>query len=403
MQRLVFGSTSRLLNYDFLMILLIGMTYRALGVLLDRYFSADRQEMQVKLVSGVTGNATMEANKRIWDLAQLARRSSSVSEILREGDPDPRPALAAIRDGHDFLGALNSFLAEYGHREVRMDILYPTWGEDPKPVFGFIRGYLDVGEEQSPYHHQERLVKDREEATGRASERLRRDLRGRLIAGPIFRFVLNSAQSHTRERDTMHFEMTRLFPPFRRLLLELGRRWVGRGLLQAPDDIFFLSLDEMAEVARQPRSMASEVQRRRVELATARRSAPPVTIRDGRPVFAAGASESAGQLRGIGGSPGVASGAARVILGPEDFGKLRSGDILVAPLTTPVWTPLFAIAGGLVTEVGGILSHGAIVAREYGIPAVMGVAGATTLLKNGEQLTVDGDQGLVSRAAAAGE
>ncbi|MFQ5857809.1 MAG: PEP-utilizing enzyme, partial [Anaerolineae bacterium] len=89
------------------------------------------------------------------------------------------------------------------------------------------------------------------------------------------------------------------------------------------------------------------------------------------------------------------TGVARVIRGPEEFGRLQNGDILVAPLTNPVWTPLFAIAGGVVTEVGGILSHGAIVAREYGIPAVMGVAGATTVVQEGQMVGVDGSKGIV--------
>jgi len=105
---------------------------------------------------------------------------------------------------------------------------------------------------------------------------------------------------------------------------------------------------------------------------------------------------SEGQLGGLGASPGVATGVARVIRGPEEFGKLKNGDILVAPLTNPVWTPLFAIAAGVVTEVGGMLSHGAIVAREYGIPAVMGIPGATKLVREGEMVRVDGNKGVVS-------
>ena len=91
----------------------------------------------------------------------------------------------------------------------------------------------------------------------------------------------------------------------------------------------------------------------------------------------------------------MVTGMARLIRGPEEFGKLQNGDILVAPLTNPVWTPLFAIASGVVTEVGGILSHGAIVAREYGIPAVMSVAGATRLVQEGQMMTVDGSKGIV--------
>src|SRR4029453_13282850 len=118
-------------------------------------------------------------------------------------------------------------------------------------------------------------------------------------------------------------------------------------------------------------------------------------LRDGVPVEAvrvASGDKVEGQLRGIAGSPGVASGIVRVIRGPQEFEKLQRGEILVAPLTNPVWTPLFAIAGGIVTQVGGILPHGAIVAREYGIPAVMTVQDATNVLQDGQQVTVDGNR-----------
>ena len=106
-------------------------------------------------------------------------------------------------------------------------------------------------------------------------------------------------------------------------------------------------------------------------------------------------SPAGGDLQGIAGSPGVISGPARVIRGPDQFGTLEKGEILVAPLTNPVWTPLFAIAGGIITEVGGILSHGAIVAREYGIPAVMSIPGATQAISDGQFITVDGNRGVV--------
>jgi phosphoenolpyruvate synthase/pyruvate phosphate dikinase len=108
------------------------------------------------------------------------------------------------------------------------------------------------------------------------------------------------------------------------------------------------------------------------------------------------AEVSEGQVSGLGASPGVATGTARVIRSPEEFGKLKNGDILVAPFTNPIWTPLFAIAGGVVTEVGGMLSHGAIVAREYGIPAVMGIPGATGTMSDGKTVRVDGNRGIVS-------
>ena len=124
----------------------------------------------------------------------------------------------------------------------------------------------------------------------------------------------------------------------------------------------------------------------------------PEIIRDGREIFLGASSPAMDTddcLTGVAGSPGVISGISRVVSGPEEFHKLGKGEILVAPLTNPVWTPLFAVAGGLVTEVGGILSHGAIVAREYGIPAVMSVNGATRQIPEGQMVTVDGNSGVV--------
>lgn len=398
-RKLVLVDASRLINYDFLMIALIGITYQMLGALLEKYFGEESEHVRAKLISGVTGNVTMEANKRIWDLAQMAKASPVVSRALRRySGAELRAQLERSPEGRDFLAALGRFLAEYGHREIRMDILYPTWGEDAAPVLGFVRGYLDVSDSQSPYRQQERLVKQREELAEQVRKRVQRDWVGRYVIAPIFRWVLKHTQAHTRERDTMHFELTRLFPPFRRLLLELGRRWSARGLIEKPEDIFFLTLDEMAQIAESPRAMHDRVRERRAEFEASKQHVAPPIIRDGQEIFdesAAPAESAEGQYRGIAGSPGRATGTVRVIRSPDEFDKLQGGDILVAPLTNPVWTPLFAIAGGIVTEVGGILSHGAIVAREYGIPAVMSVRDATRVLIEGQRVTVDGNKGVV--------
>jgi phosphoenolpyruvate synthase/pyruvate phosphate dikinase len=397
-RNLVFGTVSRLLNYDYLMIELIHITYQMLGAWLQRYFGNESDEIRSKLISGVTGNVTMETNKRLWDLAQSAKASPTVCAVLRGGGPDLRAKLEQTKQGQEFLVELDRFLAEYGHREVRMDILYPTWIEDPAPVLAFVRRYLDVPESQSPQRQQERLVKQREELALTVQARLQQDLFGRVVVWPIFRTMLRHTQKHARERDTMHFEFTRVFPPFRRLLLEMGRRWTTHGFLAQPEDIFFLTLDEITQLAESPHPMQETVKERRAELEHSRSRPAPSKIRDGAEVMPESAAEAdavEGQLRGIAGSPGTVKGIARVIRGPEEFDKLQNGDILVAPLTNPVWTPLFAIAGGLVTEVGGILSHGAIVAREYGIPAVMAVPEATHALQDGQRLTVDGNKGVV--------
>jgi phosphohistidine swiveling domain-containing protein len=397
-RRLIFNHTRRLLDYDFLLIALTGLSYQMLGSLLERYSAGDSEELQAKLISGVTGNVTMETNKHLWDLAQVAKVSPAVSDLLRTHDPaEVVDRLEQMEEGKAFLQALDLFLDEYGHREIRMDVLYPTWGEDPAPVLGFVRGYLDVGEAHNPYPQQARLVEEREELTKKVLGQLERDLLGRTLVSPIFRWVLGHSQANTRERDTAHFELTRVFPPIRRLLLELGPRWTARGLTDKPDDIFFLRLEEIEEMALVPRPMKDVVQARRAEFEEDKLRPWPDIIRGDQETYAQGPPEEGldGQLQGIASSPGVVSGVARVIRGPHEFGRLQKDDVLVAPLTNPAWTPLFAIASAVITEVGGILSHGAIVAREYGIPAVMSVAGATTRVPDGDPITVDGNSGLV--------
>lgn len=398
-RELVFGTLSRLINYDYLMIALIRLTYQMLGGWLHRYFGDESEEVRTKLVSGVTGNVTMETNTRLWDLAEIAKGLPAVRAELRAGTIDIRSRLEQTEEGRAFLVEFDRFLKEYGHREFRMDILYPTWGEDPTPVFGFLRSYLDLDPKASPHRQQERLAQQRQELARTVEARVKQDLVGRLVLWPIFHRILTETQAHTRERDTMHFEFTRVIPPFRRMLLELGRRWTVQHLIDEPEDIFFLTLDEIDELTLSPHPMMDKVKVRRAELERSRLRPAPWILRDGQEVVLArpddGGERVDGQYRGIAGSPGVVTGSVRLIHGPEEFDKLEKGEIMVAPGTNPVWTPLFAVAGGLITEVGGILSHGAIVAREYGTPAVMAVADATKLFHDGQRVTVDGDKGIV--------
>jgi pyruvate,water dikinase len=196
----------------------------------------------------------------------------------------------------------------------------------------------------------------------------------------------------------MHFEMTRLFPPLRCPMLELGKRWQERGLLDERGDIFYLEIDEIMRMPKTPQPMQDKARLRKETFLSAHHTPCPNIIRDGEEIFGAQAETEevrASGLQGVAGSPGVVTGITRIIKSPEEFTRLKKGEILVAPITNPVWTPLFSIASAVITEVGGILSHGAIVAREYGIPAVMSVAGATLLLHDGQRITVDGNKGLI--------
>jgi len=397
--RLPFEYANKLLDYDFLMIAVIGRSYRLLGAMLKRFYQADTDEVVAKLISGVTGNVTMETNKRLWDLAQIARSAPSVAAVLRGNDStQARELLQQTEAGQKFIQAMDQFLDQFGHREVHMDILYPTWCEDPEPVYSFIRSYLDADESQSPYRQQERLTREREQLTRMVIKDVEKSVTGRLFLAPVFKWILRQTQIHTRERDTMHFEMTRLFPPLRRFMLELGKRWQERGLLDESEDIFYLDVNEIMAMPEKPQPMQDKVRVRKDAFLYAQHHTCPNIIRNGEEIFGAETGSVEGEasgLQGVAGSPGVVTGITRIIKSPDEFTKLKKGEILVAPITNPVWTPLFAVASGVVTEVGGILSHGAIVAREYGIPAVMSVAGVTRLLHDGQRITVDGNKGLV--------
>lgn len=399
MKHVLFGSTRQLLDYDFLLIAVTKRVFQLLGDLLEPYFGEEAGALRSKLVSGMTGNATMKTNIYLWDLAQMAKASPSVRDALRErNDEILVQQLEESTDGRAFLDELYKFLKTFGHREVRLDILYPTWCEDPSPVFNFMRGYLDVREDQDPHAQQARLAQQRQELKEQVKARLARDSRGRHLIWPVFHWLLEHIEFHTRERDTMHFEMTRIFPPFRRILRELGSRWSACGVIQEPDDIFFLTFDEWEAMANKAEPMSEIVSKRREEFEINKRRPWPNVISGRQEIYTQGAEptkDGSGRLGGVAGSPGVVTGRARVIRGPEEFHLLQEGEILVAPLTNPVWTPLFAIASGLVTEVGGILSHGAIVAREYGIPAVMSIANATQHVLDGQTIMVDGNQGCV--------
>jgi pyruvate,water dikinase len=195
------------------------------------------------------------------------------------------------------------------------------------------------------------------------------------------------------------------------MLRELGRRLADAGVIEQADDIYWLKEDEVqgfvaALDRREPLvSMAETVHERKALWRARKRATPPPQLPVGKKymgfdlegVLAGGEGGLEGDtIRGVGASPGQVTAPARVLHGPEDFDQMKPGDILVAGITTPAWTPLFAMASGVVTDIGGPLSHGSIVAREYGIPAVLGTGIATKTIQSGQTITVDGSIGTVT-------
>jgi pyruvate,water dikinase len=395
----IYGPARELLDNNFLLIAVTKRAYQTLGVLLKPYFHDETDEVRGKLISGNTGNVTMETNIHLWDLARVAKSSAVVSHLIREYSGEELfTRLGKSTEGQSFLNELSIFLSEFGHREVRMDIIYPTWVEDNTPVISFIRGYLDVDDSQDPSIHQEQLIIQRKRLISEVRNKITESARGRYLIWPIFNWLLDKTEILTRERDTLHFELTRAFPLYRKILSKLGDRLEESKLISNSGDIYYLTLDEIGEIVRDPEPVYELIKTRREEFEINKSRSWPVIIRGKEEIFLEGSEpgqSTESGLAGISGSPGTVTGVARVINGPEEFGKLQKGEILVAPITNPVWTPLFAIASGIVTEVGGILSHGAIVAREYGIPAVMSIPSATKLLTDGETIIVDGNKGFV--------
>jgi pyruvate,water dikinase len=229
----------------------------------------------------------------------------------------------------------------------------------------------------------------------------------------LFRFLAQAAQRYAPLREDALADVGLGWPRLRRMLREVGRRMVAAGAIAERDEVFWVTWDEVEAAARaldagQPAERyGGVVAARRATWERERKVTPPVALPSKGGVRILGidvsrwmparTGQAAGDvIKGVGASPGRVVGVARVIHGPEEFELMRPGDILVAKITTPAWTPLFALASGVVTDVGGLLSHSSIVAREYHIPAVLGTGVATERVRSGQHITADGDAGVVT-------
>ncbi|MCZ7568226.1 MAG: PEP-utilizing enzyme [Ardenticatenaceae bacterium] len=340
-------------------------------------------------LSGVE-STTLEANRALEALATRIRSDPTLADaVARHEAADLRGALEAQPSGRAFLAELQAFLDRYGHREIVLStVLRPTWKDAPEVVLGIVKGLATT---QPP------------PAAGRPAWEVARD---EILAHPVLRLrplraaflgLLTAARCLGQIREDTHFYATLILPILRRALLELGQRLVTVGVLDAPEDVFHLKRDELERVVGTwppPPQLAAEMRsllQRRKEGRAALEATPlvdPQLYRQLEPVGDA-------LLRGTAGSPGVAVGPVRVIRDVSEFSRLRSGEVLVAPYTNPAWTPLFQRAVAVVVDSGAAGSHAAIVAREYGIPAVMGTIDGTRRLLDGQQVRVDGDRGLV--------
>ena len=341
-------------------------------------------------------NVTTEMDLALWRVAVRVRDDGPSASALR--DRTAAELSAAYRDSAlpDVLAReLGGFLAEHGHRAVaEIDPGVPRWSDDPAHLLGVLANYLRQGDpDQAPDVVFARGATAADAAVDAVVRRVRGRVRPRLV-----RLALGRMRQLAGLREEHKDLLVRMLAQARGELAGVGAELAARGLLDGAGDVFLLDLRE-ARTALAGADHRATVEERRAayDRELLRRHVPRILLSDGtEPEAAAVATEDVpGALRGSPASAGTVSAPARVVLDPVGA-HLEPGEVLVCPSTDPGWTPLFLTAGGLVMEMGGSNSHGAVVAREYGIPAVVGVPGATERIVTGRTITVDGGAGLVS-------
>jgi phosphohistidine swiveling domain-containing protein len=351
----------------------------------------------VRLVQGY-GNRSVDAGRALWQLSRQAASIPAVREqIMRVDRTSAGECMAALQrepQAREFLDAFAAFLNDYGWRRDLFEFAMPTWAEDPQIPLCQMRAYLEMPD-YDPDAEQQRLAAERDEAIGETLSGLSPEDAERL------RTVIDAARHvvSLQEDHNFYIDQRCAFSP-RRLVLAAARRLVAKRALAGANDVFYLrSGDLLAALAGETRDAQSIADRAESEMQRWSTMTPPQTIGAPPPADesspAALEGHRAGELRGNGASAGVARGPARVLMSLADADRLHPGDVLVARTTMPAWTPLFAVACAVVTETGGVLSHAAVVAREYGIPAVLNVVDATRLIRDGQLVEVDGSHGRV--------
>ncbi|MBI4564849.1 MAG: hypothetical protein HY716_09190 [Planctomycetes bacterium] len=345
-----------------------------------------------QLVAGAGGMESADAGLELWGLADGLRGEPEVIDAVRESeDPaDWRRLLQGKPSGVKFLQNWERFLERHGHRAVlELELAEPRWRESPVLLARSFREYVNSHEEMDPVGRRQRSALAREELLGACFSRLN----GPLLRG-WFRLLVRWAAAGLRLRENIKSSAMVQFAALRRVLLELGHRFAKRGLIDTANDIFYLTFDEVETLDRDSRAMVRE--RRQEHDCHARMQPPPVVVGRWEPAAEKSPGEAHGRiLQGIGIYPGLVTATARVLLDACDRETLRPGEILVAPFTNSGWAPVMLTAAALVVDTGGLLSHGSILAREYGIPTVVNVGSATRVIRTGQRLHVDGARGSV--------
>lgn len=332
-------------------------------------------------------------------LAAMAAAAPAVATALRSGVRS-LDALRAVPEGGAFAVAVAAFLERHGHLgQSSDDLAMPSWAEAPERILDGLTKRLEAPA-PSAADRQARLRREAEDLAAAARERLA----DRPVELARFDRILALARGIGLLSEVHNYWIDRAIQArLHSLVMRVARRLAREAVIEAPADVFYLRRTEVADLLRAPHDVRRLVADRRALHARQRliTPAPTVGTQSGDPGAAdrlkashpaSGETES---LHGTGASPGVVRGPARVVRRADEFGRIMPGDIIICPSSNPSWVPVFTIAGGLVAERGGVLSHAAVVAREFGLPAVVGVWNAMETILDGRQVEIDGTSGVI--------
>ena len=372
----------------------------SLNLLLHLHLPTEDGPDPLTITRGLPHNVTTEMDMALWHTAQAIRAdetavthftAADAATLTREYQAGQLPEATQT--------AVAQFLAQYGMRGLaEIDLGRPRWRENPAPIMQTLQSYLKITDpDMAPDVVFRRGAAEAEAAIESFAAAVRRN--GHWFKARLAPIAARRVRALAGLRETPKFTVIRLLGMIRAGLLQHGQQLANDGRLTQPDDLFFLHFDELkAFAAGEKRDWINLIAERRATYAREkqRRQIPRLILSDGHTFYeGAGTAASAdGDLSGSPVSPGVVEGIVHVVFDPYDT-QLAPGEILVCPGTDPAWTPLFLAAGGLITEVGGLMTHGSVVAREYGIPAVVGVHQATSRLQTGQRIRLDGSSGQI--------
>lgn len=370
-----------------------------MGALVDLITKAGHEDKLVSILGGIGDVESAAPSVAMWVLSRSADANPTVAAAFDAGVPGVIDRLRAEPDARPWLDELDAFIAEFGSRGPNeWDIGSDPWELRPELALAAIDRMRRADGSHDPRAQAARLAAEREQAVAEI----------RTALNPVDRFQFDKALAATtlysQARERSKTTIIRAVNGARRAQAELARRIAERGGPSERRKTCLLALDEFRQCVADPTSVASLIEAREAQYHELAERIPPFIVDGSIPDVstwqlrsADGHKAAAGEvLSGIAGCPGVARGRARVVLDAGDPGDLGPGDVLVAPITDPSWTPLFLAAEAVVVDVGATMSHAVIVSRELGIPCVVSAVGATTTIPDGATLEVDGNTGKVT-------